>query len=241
MRGERNLTTVSTKQFVSLLGLGGEEALYFETLVLFNQAKGWDLKGRHIRRIVEMRLALDSSDLRLLKAREHLNLYSTWYVIPILVLTEHSDFKTEPSWISSKLGAKVSEVEIRSALDLLLVAGLLEHRKNGFVRTVSRTEMDVSILEHMSQNAPPPGYFAEMSERAAAAHRLPRSEVVGAAGTVMATKEDLNFVRLRLNEAITEINALLNRRTGEKELYQISAAFFPLAAVPTRAIRKKSR
>lgn len=239
MRGERNLTSVSMRQFLSILQFEEKEALYFEILVMFNQFKGWELKQRQLERIVEMRLSLNTSDVRMLRAKTEANLYSTWYGLPIFVMLEFPDFKSDPAWISKKLGAKVSEAEVRRVIDDLMVAGLVEYRDGRLTKLHSRIDMDASLLQYLPENRPPPIYFSEMSKKAADAYSLPRSEFAGAAGTMMANKADLPLVRERLNEAVSEINAFLDKSSGSRELYQIAMTFFPLGAPITETQKKK--
>lgn len=228
MRGERNLTASSLKQFVSVLQLEGQAALYFELLVLFNQARKWEFKQRHLQRIVEMHQTLDPANFRKLTNKTELSLYSTWYTIPILVMVELEDFKSDPVWIGKKLGGKVSVAEVRSAIDELLVARFLTLNDGRLSKLHVHTDMDESMQEHMTEEQLPPTYFAEMSRRAADASRLPRSLATGSAGTVMARKQDIPWVRQKLHEAITEICSLLDKHPGPKEVFQVSATFFPL-------------
>lgn len=241
MRGERNLTSISVRQFVSILGLTEQEASYFEILVMFNQAKGWGFKQRQLERILEMRLALDDADRRLVTSKAELELFSSWYSIPILVILEFEDFKADASWISKKLGAPVTNEQIRSTLDRLLILGLATIKDGKFAKRHSRLDFDSSVLQHIDRDKPAPDYFAVMSERATFAYDLPAAEISGGGATLMANKDDLPLVRQRISETLVELNALLDKRPGPKELYQMSATFFPLARSEARKPKKSGK
>lgn len=241
MRGDRGLTPKSIANFIYVLGLSGKDALYFEVLVMFNQARGWDLKQRQLERIVEMRLSLNSQDLRVIRTKAEMDLASSWYTIPILVMLDLEGFKDDPAWIAKTLGGGVTEVQVLAALDALLIHGIVVRQGGRLVASHSRLEFDLTASKVRSATLPSPEYHQEMSQRAAAATQaLPMSELASALCTVSAAPEDLPLIRERLVETVSELIALLHKRPGPKQLYQLSMTFFPLLT-PKAKKRKISR
>jgi uncharacterized protein (TIGR02147 family) len=150
---------------------------------------------------------------------------SEWYHLAILDFTELADFKPSASWISRRLGVKVSEV--RGAVRRLERLGLLQVTERGWRKTHSL----LTVPSH-HPGAAVRKFHRQMIEKALEALRSDSSEDYDARhimGTVMAIDKS------RLPEAkrrVTKFSRSLLRYLtsgNPSDLYQLNIQLFPLA------------
>jgi len=127
--GTRNLSVHTIRRFIEALDLTAKEALYFENLVCFNQAKSDKDKDFYFQRL---KLAAKNDSSRQLDLLESQYMYyCNWYVIAVRELVGLTEFIEEPAWIVKQLRGKISKKQAEEALSHLEKLGLIKHDPSG--------------------------------------------------------------------------------------------------------------
>ena len=128
MEGKRNLGKKTLDKLAIALGLNREQAVYFENLVFFNQARAIDEKTFYYEKLLR---APAKSSFRKLETTQ-LQIFRRWYNIAIREMLNLKDFRNNPAWISDRLLPKVEQYETQESLDMLLTQGLIKKTANGY-------------------------------------------------------------------------------------------------------------
>jgi len=127
MDGQRNLTVNSIQKLIRTLKLYRQEAEFFESLVLFNQAKDSHEKNEFYERMTRSRRYKKIKALE----RDQFQFYSHWYFSAIREIVNLPGFRNDPVWIASLLGPSVTSKMVEQAIELLLKLHLLEEDSQG--------------------------------------------------------------------------------------------------------------
>lgn len=132
MDGKRNLTKDTMYKLCKGLGLSNEEASFFERLVFFNQAKGYEEKNHFYKKVLK---SYPEKHTKIIDAKYY-NIFSNWYCIAILELIRLKSFQEDSVWISNKLNPTVPPEKVEQALKDLEDVGLIvrDEETGKFVR-----------------------------------------------------------------------------------------------------------
>lgn len=132
IESKRNLSAQTIRSFSEALALTTHESLYFENLVLFNQAdRGQDQKY-YFDRLVASNRGNKPEQLELIKSGV---LYHThWYYFAVREMVALIQFKEDAAWIASQLRGKVKKEEVNQAIKDLLNLGLLKRNDKGVLK-----------------------------------------------------------------------------------------------------------
>ncbi len=130
IRGDRNLSSETTRAFIRALGLKGKEALYFEKLVLFNQSKNSDDRSYYFDQLTSVSGSGGSSEL-ITQIKNHAAYLSHWYVVAIKHLAELPDFKADPKWMAERLKNKITAKQAEQAWNIILELGMVKSVSDG--------------------------------------------------------------------------------------------------------------
>lgn len=124
MDGERPLTPENLPKFCMAIGLQGKEALYFESLVNYNQAKDALIKKYYFE---QLRASADGSKSSIFEITQaHYEIFKEWYILPIFELLNLSHIDQDAKAIAKKMRNKVTPQEVKNALHLLEKVELIE-------------------------------------------------------------------------------------------------------------------
>ena len=127
IEGQRNISPEATEKFNKALGLSGQMAEYFSTLVRMNQAKGDTDKEYYFKILKKLTPRAKRRDLN---SQEH-KYMSHWLFPVIREMVNLPGFRDDPHWISRRLNQKVSFAEINSALVFLIKEGYIQKDAKG--------------------------------------------------------------------------------------------------------------
>lgn len=128
-KNKRNLTSKSILGFSTAMDLSAEESIYFENMVLFNQA---ETEKEKISFFERMKVGARGKKAKLVMVLEHQYRYlNEWHLIVLRELIVLKDFKEEPEWIISRLGRKITKEKVLEGLDDLLRLGLIARDDQG--------------------------------------------------------------------------------------------------------------
>ncbi len=138
IKGKRNLSSKKILGFAHALKLNEKETGYFESLVLFNQAKSDQDQSYYFSKLSKAIKGKRSYAYEVLKSQY--NYYSKWYLVAIRELVVLEGFVEDPAWIRRALKSDVSKKEISEALEDLLRLELITRNEQGrLIQTTSLT------------------------------------------------------------------------------------------------------
>ncbi|MCB9495850.1 MAG: TIGR02147 family protein [Fibrobacteria bacterium] len=132
LSGESNISQQTLMRLLDVFQLAGPEVEFFELMVNFDRARDDGDKSHYFQRMAA--LSRRHSRTAPLPSEE---IFSTWYMQPLLNLVElglfHGDFTTLGRMISPPISAR----EARLAIETLMHHGLVERDKSGNHRRAS--------------------------------------------------------------------------------------------------------
>jgi uncharacterized protein (TIGR02147 family) len=132
LSGRNNLTTTQIAALSKVLKLKKAEAAYFETMVLFTQAKTIDEKNTYYSRMVK----LHKSKFKSLKPSQ-LSLFAKWHYAVIRELIYFHEFRGDYKELAKMVDPPISPKEAEEAIAELTKIGLIEKDSNGIYRQKS--------------------------------------------------------------------------------------------------------
>jgi uncharacterized protein (TIGR02147 family) len=128
LRGKR-VSETFVERIIASVGFDRDEALFFRTLVRFNQAA--NIEERDV--FFEQLIALNRTPRRVLD-KNILVYYSKWYHSVIRALLEIYDFKDDYAWLAKKLNPAITPREAKKAIALLERLGIITRNASGFYK-----------------------------------------------------------------------------------------------------------
>jgi uncharacterized protein (TIGR02147 family) len=225
MDGKANLSRKSIGKIAAALSLTKEEALFFRSLVLFNQATSTEekqvyatqiLKSHHYKRIHPITEA-------------QFNYYTHWYFIPVRELVSLAEFQEDPEWVAKKIQPSITAADASKALKELQTLGLLT-RDSGGRLTVSNPNINTPN-EVASQAIAQ--YHREMMRLAAESiDRHPRTRREISSLTMSVSEPMAVAVKERIQAFRAELVSLISQDEETDRVYQLNFQFFPLTLTP---------
>lgn len=226
MDGKRNLSTQGIYKFAKALKLTKTEMGFFETLVLFNQAKTTDEKNHHYARIAQSK---SYNHYKPLEATQY-RFFSNWYFVAMRELIQLSEFSEDPRWINKKLGLNLPEHEIKTAIQTLIDLDLI-HRDDR--NQLKQRDGKISTPPDLA-NLAVHNFHKEMMKKAS--DSLEKSRTVDrdiSTLTVSLNQEQFGQIKERINQFRKEIHALAEKNKNSAEaVYQVNFQLFNLTEVP---------
>jgi len=124
IRGERNLGNETVMGFSRALELSPREALFFEKLVFFNQARGPEDKAFYLSQLTT--LAQGDGKKLFTKINNHASYLSRWYVVALRELVNTAGFKPDANWIAARLKNKITRKQAADAWRILCELQMVE-------------------------------------------------------------------------------------------------------------------
>ncbi len=138
IRGERNLSPSTIRGFVRAIGIKGKESLYFEKLVLFNQAKNSEDRAYYFDQLCAASGGSSSTSF-ITKIKNHSIALSHWYLVAVHQLVQLEDFKPDPVWMAQRLKNKITSKQAAQAWQILKDLEMVRAVTEG-ERTLYRTQ-----------------------------------------------------------------------------------------------------
>lgn len=191
--GESNISQQTLMRLVDVFQLAGPEAEYFELMVNFDRARTELDKSHYFQRMRALRNRYgraggETTDI----------LHTAWYVAPILTLLELGLFRGDYSALGRMLTPTISAQEARSAVESLMLEGLVHKGAGGSAFLAMRAESKPPPSEHPT-DAEPSSFFLENADDLVSA--LPSS-----------TPEDLRRRILNLHEELRRLLRIAHGR-----------------------------
>jgi uncharacterized protein (TIGR02147 family) len=222
--GERNLSAAMAERFAKALGLSGDAAAYFTTLVSFAQATSTSERTEAYRKLTGFRRYRNARPLAAAEAEYH----STWYLPAVRELAARADFSEDPRWIGSMLWPSIAPADAERALQTLLTLGLLVRNARG---RIEQAEPLVSTGPEV-QSVHVASYHRAMLERASGAiDDVPRELRDISALTLCLGADGLRRLKERVQNFRRELLELSGLETEPRQVVQLNFQLFPLSRV----------
>jgi len=221
MKGKRNLTADCKQKMARGIGLAGNELLYFNHLVDFNQSSGVDKKQEYFDKLNALRRNTTYYKIN----KTHFAYLSKWYNFVIRELAENAAWGGDYSRLASYVLPAITESQARASVRLLLDTGLLVCAEDG---TYHQTEKIITTKEI-------PGHlvkvvrkqFIELAARASE-EIGPHERNLGSTTLALSGRNYQRAVEI-LEEARHRIIALSQDKEPVSRVYQAHLHLFPLS------------
>ena len=220
--GKRNLSEKSIAKFSSTLKLSEDESLFFQDLVLMNQAESPSERLRHYQRLVRHPRRRKAVPLE----QAQLGFFRHWLSPVIYEMVQLPTLKPDAEWISAQFEPPPPVAEVKRAMHDLLAVGLVTEQQGG---SWSQSAADVVS----PQNAWDLHLYAY--------HEQALGKAADALDSLSASQRDFHVLTIAAPAAAipklkdwwqaceAELLTLIEAMPGEKdEVLQISWQMFPI-------------
>lgn len=222
IKGKRNLSMKTIPKFADGLKLTLKEKRFFELLVLYNQTEDLQMKAKYFGEIISIKANL--AGLHKLE-KEKFDFLSKWYAVAIYVLIDLKNFKPDPTWISKRLGSKVSAAQVKETLTSLFNLKMIEtdplkglKQVSGAV-TVADDTKSIAVFEYHNS-------MIRLAAEALRKNSHSEREMNGA--TISIPKDKLPEFKEKIRAFRKEINQLASSYENPDEVYQLNVQLFPI-------------
>jgi uncharacterized protein (TIGR02147 family) len=221
IKGKRNLTADCRQKIARGIGLAGNELLYFNHLVEFNQSRSVDEKQECFDKLNALRR--NTIYYKLNKA--HFTYLSKWYNIVIRELAENAPWGGDYARLASYVLPAITESQARASIHLLLDAGLLVCAEDGTYHQTEKILTTKEIPGHLVKAVRK--QFIELSARASE-EMGPHERNLGSTTLALSGRNYQRAVEI-LEEARHRIIALSQDKEPVNRVYQAHLHLFPLS------------
>ena len=223
MSGKVNLSLKYLDAFVSVLKLRKKEAEYFQTLVLFSQAKKHEEKRRYFQKMISFQEFRAGT----IDAGRY-ELFEKWYYVVIREIISMNRFKGDYRELARMLQPVITPEEARKAVETLSRLGLI--RKNEYEEwerseSLLTTGYDVptAAVSHFI------GRTLDLAKDAL--HSVPRSERNISFATVSISQETFLQIQEEIRVFRRRILHLASQDENPERVYHVSFNAFPLSKI----------
>ena len=218
--GKRNITKNTVVKLIHGLGLDGQRAAYFESLVFFNQAQTDADKQVYYAQLLK---ASPRSKLHKME-KAQFRIFREWHHSAILEMVALKDFRPIPDWISRRLGGLVTPAQVTESLKLLVELGLLVKTANGFRQRDPLITTDDEVQDLMVKM-----YHLQMLKLSAnMLSALPGPQRDVSALTFSIKREDFPNLKKHLQLMRKELLDFSAKAGDAEEVVQVNIQLYPL-------------
>ena len=218
--GKRNITKNTVVKLIHGLGLDGQRAAYFESLVFFNQAQTDADKQVYYAQLLK---ASPRSKLHKMDTAQF-RIFREWHHSAILEMVALKDFRPIPDWISKRLGGLITPAQVTESLKLLVELGLLVKTANGYRQRDPLITTDDEVQDLMVKM-----YHLQMLKLSAdMLSALPGPQRDISALTFSIKREDFPNLKKHLQLMRKELLDFSAKAGEAEEVVQVNIQLYPL-------------
>ena len=218
--GKRNITKNTVVKLIHGLGLEGQRAVYFESLVFFNQAQTDADKQVYYAQLLK---ASPRSKLHKMDNAQF-RIFREWHHSAILEMVALKDFRPIPDWVSKRLGGLVTPAQVTESFKLLVELGLLVKTANGFRQRDPLITTDDEVQDMMVKM-----YHLQMLKLSAdMLSALPGPQRDVSALTFSIKREDFPNLKKHLQLMRKELLDFSAKAGEAEDVVQINIQLYPL-------------
>lgn len=218
--GKRNITKNTVVKLIHGLGLEGQRAVYFESLVFFNQAQTDADKQVYYAQLLK---ASPRSKLHKMDNAQF-RIFREWHHSAILEMVALKDFRPIPDWVSKRLGGLVTPAQVTESFKLLVELGLLVKTANGFRQRDPLITTDDEVQDMMVKM-----YHLQMLKLSASMlSELPAPQRDVSALTFSIKRDDFPNLKKHLQLMRKELLDFSAKAGEAEDVVQINIQLYPL-------------
>ncbi|MGL1935868.1 MAG: TIGR02147 family protein [Fibrobacterales bacterium] len=219
--GKKNLTPTHVLKMAKIFKLKKAETRYFETLVLFNQAKTLDEKNEFYNRL----LTLQGVSTKYLQKREY-NLFSRWYYVAIREALYFLEVKDDYRLLAKIMEPSITAAQAEKAVKDLLALDLIEYDEEGFLKqkeeSLSADTGDVGSMQLANFQI----VTMELAKRALNKFQSDERDV--STMTLTLSAESMDKVKEETAEYRKRLAKIAFDDKAADQVYQMNVQLFPL-------------
>ena len=220
--GRRNISSEFIFRFTELFNFNKKETAYFETLVLYDQAKQHSQKRYYYEKLLSMM----KSEWHRLAAGQY-EYFDKWYYVAVREILGFYPFTGDYRELSRMVRPAITPREAKQAVDLLKRLDLVRKKDDG---TFEVTDRAVTTVPHVPLVAVHNFQLASMDLAKEAIDRIPQDERSISTLTFSASKKTYSEIEKRLTEFRQEVRELIkNDNDPDNTVYQFNFQCFPLS------------
>lgn len=225
VKGKRNLSSASIGKIAKGLGLKKPERLFFEDLVLMNQAATHAEKDHYYQRMIESRPFQKLQRLNIFQY----DYFSNWYHPVIREMIDFVAQPIDPDAIAKSIRPPLSKSQVVHSIKLLLDLGLIEkigegrYRKIDAVLTTGSEVRALQIINFHKQ-------MAELAESALERFTSGQRDISGIVLSMNARK--MAELKKKIEAFREELAQMAAEDEDENAVFYVQIRAFPLTQVP---------
>jgi uncharacterized protein (TIGR02147 family) len=221
LQNKVNISTHIIAKFTELLALKKKESEYFESLVLYNQAKSHEEKKRYFEKMIGFR----DSGFKLISLDQYL-FFQKWYYTAIHELLDITKFRGDYLALGKKLTPPISADQAQEAVALLLRLGLICKLPDGGLAK----KQDVLSTGNSANSLAINNFQLEMMDIARGAlDRFPQPQRSFSTLTLSITEEGHRAIQEELRAFRRRALEIARKTDKADSVYQYNFQVFPLA------------
>lgn len=219
--GKRNLSEESIEKFISFFKMKKAEAKYFTLLVEFNQAKTSAHKSQLAQEIMRQSTFKRLHPL----GQDHFEYYSKWYYVAVREIFATKQIKLDAKAIAAQLIPKVSEPDVKKAIDTLLRLGLIKKQNNYYVQV----DKLITTGDEVSSSAVADYHKNMLSLAADSIDSIKRELRDISSVTVSLSPENVTELKTLIQKFRKNVLELSEQDQKKLNVYQVGIQMFPLS------------
>jgi uncharacterized protein (TIGR02147 family) len=220
LKGERKLDPEVAIRLAKVFGLGTREQVFFETLVLYGQARTLTEKNHFLEKIFRLR----GIRMGMLEERQY-DYYREWYYSALRELLRFHAFDGDFKQLGRRLRPAVRPIDAKRALGLLADLGLTAPDAEGRPRPAEAVITSGEAIQSVFVN----NLHAAMGELALRTLRDAKPSERDFSGLTMSlSPHGFEKLKYKLKQFRREVLELAQLDEGENCVYQLNLQAFPL-------------
>jgi uncharacterized protein (TIGR02147 family) len=235
IRGGKKLSKSNILKLSVALGLGRQEADYFETLIGMNQSAEYEVRKRFYERLEAIKnQGRKTSPVQTIR-KDQYEFYSKWYHGAIRSLINNFEFRDDYGWLAKNVHPRISPLQARKSVELLKRLGLIKKQPEGLYGVTDKlitTGHDVAGLAITNFHLETLGLASD------AIKELPRDKRNVTGLTLGISRKTYELICEKTREFQSEILELAKDDHDADRVYQYDFILFPVSDTEIKGRRK---
>jgi uncharacterized protein (TIGR02147 family) len=223
IQGKKNLTKSTVIKVSDAIGHKRDDAIYFEYLVFFNQAKTINEKNYFYQKLLEIKRPVLIENIE----KSRYEFYESWYHSVIRELVTFLNFDNDFSKLGKTLISPISEREAKRSVELLQRLGFIELTKDG---TFHQTDNLINAKPSMIDMLIIQKFQIAMLEHAIKSYdQVDIYERISTSTTFSISDKTFDLIKIRTREFQRDVMELASIDNEPDSVYQMTINIFPMS------------
>ena len=226
VNGKKNISQANCFKISQALRHSRDESEYFETLVAFNQAKGFQEKQHFFEKLRQIKARGKGFTKAQLVYQDQYEFYSQWYHSAVRSIIDMYNFKNDFKWLAKMVTPAITLKQAKKSFELLKRLGMITKQKNGNWKATSKSITTGREVTGLAVH----NFHIETTELARRAIReLPKDRRNITGLTLGISKTSYDRIVEETMQFQEKIMAIANNDPKADSVYQFNFHLFPLS------------